>query len=69
MRFLIYLIFFYFIFKIVKYLISLFVTPSGNQNQTKVKQTKKENLKIKQEDIIEAEFEEIENNQSEKREN
>ncbi len=69
MRFIIYLIFFYFVFKIVKYLISLFVSPSGSKKQTTVKQTKKENLKIKQEDIIEAEFEEIENNQSEKREN
>ncbi len=69
MRFIIYLVFFYFVFKIVKYLISLFVGEGSNAKQSTVSNTKKEKQKIKQEDIIDAEFEEIDNAQSEKREN
>jgi len=55
-----YLLLFYFGFKIYKYFKRVFFTTNNSSSSSKIYKKKDENIKINSEDIIEADFEEIE---------
>lgn len=65
-RLIIWLILFYFLYKLAKNILKYFVQESTPKNI--VKRPKKNNLKIDKNDIIDAKFEEIKSNDKDKAE-
>ncbi len=64
-RFIIYSFFFYLVFKAVKYLTGIFKSIDV-EKKPKVHKNPNTHLDIKKDDVIDADFEEIENNKKDK---
>jgi len=65
-QFIFYIIFFYFAYKAIKYFIGIFSSPVASSKNQEVHETKHPSEKIKSEDVIDADFEEIDTKKSEK---
>ncbi len=63
--FIIYLIVIYFVYKAFKYFIGIFSGPVASSRKEEVHETKHPSEKIKSEDVIDADFEEIDTKKSE----
>ncbi|RJP62570.1 MAG: hypothetical protein QY331_10240 [Melioribacteraceae bacterium] len=64
-RIIIWALFFYIIYKLIRTLVLFFMSPKRNQTEDNVNQPKKKKSKVDKKDIIEAEFEEIKDKEKE----
>ncbi|MCZ7601437.1 MAG: hypothetical protein M5R37_01105 [Melioribacteraceae bacterium] len=64
-RIIIWALFFYIIYKLIRTLVLFFMSPKRKQTEDNVNQPKKKKSKVDKKDIIEAEFEEIKDKEKE----
>lgn len=64
-RFVVFGLLFYFVFKLIKYFFAILLSTGKKREEVKVNTSKSDiSSKINKDDIVEAEFEEIKNNDS-----